>query len=191
MNKGREPEGGGLVNPSLTDVVNVREHDSGKDDTRIHPVDLDTFGWGHQYGYAGTGVEDPVPEMYTGADMREDLKLYAQSQFEAVPVKDQAGIGRDFSFFLNGTMESYLLAGADWARKRVRISTVSTATGPLYIGTSATIERQVGGNQSLLWPGQERVITHTEDVWVVCDSTVTPATAIIVSVSIERYERRP
>lgn len=192
----RVPEGGGLTEPSITDVPygdtwesNVMEHLTGKEESP--PEHEDELGWGHQYGYPGTGVEDPPPDAQTVEETKRVYDEYegASNYGKTTPVRNVAGLGRHLSWYLDGTMAPLFLAGADPFRKRVTLTLAPGAASPAYVGTSASILAQVGASQSILFPGVPMRIEHMDDVYVIVPDTVLPNAPIPLSVEIERYER--
>ena len=188
----RIPEGGGLTAPSLIDEVTVDEHVTGRMG-RTEDIDNGDVSLlhGDQYGFPGTGVEQPEPDGYTVDEATADFKRYVDaSNFDKlVPIRNVAGLGRHLSFNLNGTMGPLLVAGADQFRKKVVLRLAPTATNPIYIGTNGAIQRQAGGDQSLLYAGQQITIEHMDDIYVLTDAAVTVAAPVVLSVDIERFER--
>lgn len=199
----RVPEGGGLTAPSLTDFVNVREHDSGKDDPRIQPTVIDDLDFTDPFYSGGTAFDDPKPQPYTGREARGDMAAYAATSFKnAQNVKDVAGYARVQTFALNGTMPPLLIAGQDWARKRVTVRLITEERSVnVSVGDSPSEQRGSGAFDALMGPhyvlynhnfydnANYIELTNNEDVWVTCPTSVTAASPSVITVLIERYEK--
>jgi hypothetical protein len=179
----RTPEGGGIGQESLTDQFSSREHQDGNDG-RLVPTVIDNtdIDYAAAYGFPGTGFEAPPSDPYTGEEMRRDLAEYAAPGFPATRVRDTAGSGRESSVELVATMQPYLAAGEDWQRRGITLIAHPDNTGDIYVGTSASMSRSVGPSQSVLSPGQTRIIRHRDPVYLL------GADSDICSISIERYE---
>ena len=194
--------GGGLTQPSLTDVVNVREHDSGKDDPRIQPtvVDTDDFMGAFEEGAEPTTPWDsPSPTPYTGEDARRDMGAYASSSFRNNQhVSNVAGYGRAMTVALNGTMPPLKIVGQDWARKRAVLTINAGAVIYVSYGDSPSQQRGmavaqvVPGPHHILAPGfepGELIVEHADSIWIHTNTEVLPDTPVYVSYTVERYEK--
>lgn len=182
-----EEMGGGLTAPSLIDEVSVTEHGDNYAEERAH-VDVD---YDDEYGFPGTGREQPMPRATTPEDVQTDLTTFGELHHkDAVDVRQTADRWRC------GTVQATYVVGmnrivvSDKDHKRLSLTVRNPLLPAPYasvmlVGFSPTMPDVIGAGVIPLYPGESQTFYHTEAVYCMPMAVAAPALTYLAW-SIER-----